>query len=209
MTAMASYEPTSTEMNPMYATIQEHQPTSDSPLPSVTSTRDTATSETALLNPYEEPTKDVAARGGQPGGRLDTENTIYGKGPEVEKAKPVVHFQLDERSSKDRLWTCIRTFTCLVLPVLACVFAAAVLVVTLLIAFGVLQVAGEQAPAEQVGGAQHTGGRGSSLAESSCFHHSYWEGVVCDCVGAAATAHSTTWSQCGGWHWSIEHDATL
>ena len=160
MTDMASSEPTSTEMNPMYATILERPPTSDSPPPSFASTRDTTTSDTALLNPYEDPSKDTALRGGQPGGRLDTENAIYGKGSADDKVKEVVRVEHDEHSSKDRLWTCIRSFMCLVLPVLACVFAAAVLIVILLVAFGVLQVAGQRPPAEQVGGAQHTGGAG-------------------------------------------------
>ena len=149
---MASYDPTSTEMNPMYATVQDH-PTSQSSLPSVASNRDTATSETALLNQYDQPQKEAKTRSGHPS-RLDTENTIYGKGLAEEKEKKVAHFAAEEYSSRDRLWTYTRSCAFLVLPVLACIFAAAVLIVTLLVAFGVLQLAAREQPAaEQVGGA--------------------------------------------------------
>lgn len=141
----------------MYATIQENSPASHSPLPSVASTRDTATSETALLNPqYDRPEREMAATSGYPSSkRLDAENTIYGKAPPEEKEKKVANLDSVEYHSRDRLWACVQSCAFLVLPVLACTLAAAVFILTLLIAFGVLpgeQTAAERA-AEQVGGA--------------------------------------------------------
>ena len=148
--SMASF----TEMNPMYATIQESPPASHSPLPSVASKWATATSQTALLNPYDRPEREEAAEtSAYPSGskRLDAESTIYGKAPPEEKQKKVANLDSVDYHSRDCPWTGIQSCTFLVLPVLACVFAAAVLILTLLIAFGVLQ--GEQTAAEQVGGA--------------------------------------------------------
>ena len=147
--AMAKNEPTSTEMNPMYATIQDQ-----SPLPCDVSHRDTATSETALLNPYNVPEREASARSGYPSARLDADNYIYGKGPAEEKEKKVVRLDSDEYPSRDRLWSCVQSFAFLVLPVVACAFAAAVLIVTLLLAFDVLQVAagGQPNATEQVRG---------------------------------------------------------
>ena len=121
---------------------------------SVASHRDTATSQTALLNPYDRPERDEAAEtSAYPSGskRLDAESTIYGKAPPEEKQKKVAILDSVDYHSRDCPWTGIQSCTFLVLPVLACVFAAAVLILTLLIAFGVLQ--GEQTAAEQVGGA--------------------------------------------------------
>ena len=133
----------------MYATIQENPPDSHSPLPSVASHRDTATSQTALLNPYDRPERgEAAATSGHPSSskRLDAENTIYGKAPPEEKEKKVANLVPVDYHSRGGLWTGIQSCAFLVFPALVCVFAAAVLILTLLIAFGVL-------PGEQVGGA--------------------------------------------------------
>ena len=143
----------------MYATIQENPPDSHSPLPSVASHWDTATSQTVLLNPYDRPEKgEAAATSGHPSSskRLDAENTIYGKAPPEEKEKKVATLDSVDYHSRDGLWTGIQSCAFLVVPVLACVFAAAVLILTLLIAFDVLpgeQTAAEQTAAKQVGGA--------------------------------------------------------
>ena len=137
---MARNEPTSTEMNPMYATIQDHPSTAQSPLPCDVSNRDTATSET-YMNPYNLPEKEEPAQSGYPSARLDADNSIYGKGPA-------------EYPSRDRLLSCVKSCVFLVLPVVACAFAAVVLIVTLLLAFGVWQVAagGQPNATEQVRG---------------------------------------------------------
>ena len=115
---MARNEPTSTEMNPMYARmIQDHPSTSQSPMPCDVSNRDTATSET-YMNPHNLPEREAPAQSGYPSTRLDADSSIYGKG----SAKC---------PSRDRLWSCVKIWPSLVLSMVACAFAVAALIVTL------------------------------------------------------------------------------
>ena len=108
---LARNEPTSIEMDPMHATIQDHPSTSQSPLPCDVSNRDTATSETAQLNPCNPPEREAPAQSGYPSTRLDADNSIYGKGP-----------------ADCRRGVC---WASLVLSVVACAFAVPALIVTL------------------------------------------------------------------------------